>query len=58
MRGKKSEDIKSIKSKGCKRRGNIRIVVSPVYVGNRPMEEAIVNAVADKMMSTVLGKAG
>ena len=58
LRGKKQEEISNTKSKGHKRRGNIRIVVSPVYVGSRPMNEVMENAVADRLKDIPLDKAG
>lgn len=58
MRRKKQEEIKSTKAKELKRRGNIRIVVSPVYVGNRSMNEVMENAVADRLKDIPLDKAG
>ena len=45
------------KNKNRNRREKVRIEVRPVYVGDRPMIEAIGNAVADKIKSS-LDKAG
>ena len=50
--------IKPIKkNKNRNRREKVRIEVRPVYVGDRPMTEAIRNAVADKIKSS-MDKAG
>ena len=45
------------KNKSRNRREKVRIEVRPVYVGERPMTEAIGNAVADKIKSS-MDKAG
>ena len=55
----KSKDGKESRRKNRKRskQDNIRIIVSPVYIGNRPMAEVIGNAVAD-CLKNGMGKAG
>jgi len=53
--GKKTKNTGNTKRK---RQGNVKIVVSPVYIGDQPMKEVLGNAMADQLKYSALDKVG